>query len=78
MYLDDKPENEYIQIRNTCKKAIACLLISSTLIIIIPKESTMYKMIIANELTYEKVNFIVETVNDKVDKIMEIKKQNSQ
>lgn len=34
-------------------------------------------MLLANELTYEKVNFLVETINEKVDKTIEIKKQNS-
>lgn len=50
--------------------SIAAIIISC-LTVFIPKEETMYKMMVANYVTYENVEIAADTIQDGVDYIMD-------
>ena len=47
------------------------MLTSLILLMFIPKETTMYKMLIASEITYERADEVVKMIDNKADAIVE-------
>ena len=66
-YLVDKNDPRYKSLRTSS----IILLISLIILILIPKESTIYKMLIANEITYERADEVVKMIDNKADAIVE-------
>lgn len=66
-YLVDKNDPRYKSLRTSS----IILLISLIILILIPKESTIYKMLIVNETTYEQVDEVVKIIDNKTDEIIE-------
>lgn len=62
---------------NISKKFIIPLAITSILVIVVPSKQTVYKMMVANLVTYENVDLTTETIEEAfdhaIDKLMELK-----
>ena len=66
-YLVDKNNPRY----KPLKISIIVLLISLILLVLIPTESTVYKMLIANEITDERMDDVIKIIDNKTDEIIE-------
>lgn len=66
-YLVDKNDPRYKSLRTSS----IILLISLIILILIPKESTIYKMLIANEITYDRMDDVIKIIDNKTDEIIE-------
>lgn len=53
------------------KRVAISAIISCIVMIVIPSKETMYKMIVAKNVTYENVEIASETIKDSVDYIIE-------
>lgn len=66
-YLVNKNSPQY----KPLKISIIVLSISLILLVLIPTESTVYKMLIANEITYERMDDVIKIIDNKTDEIIE-------
>lgn len=66
-YFVDKNSSHY----KPLKTSFIVLSVSLILLVLIPAESTVYKMLIANEITYEQVDEVVKMIDNKTDAIVE-------
>ncbi len=57
------------QLTNRLKKVLIILCISTGVYTVTPSEETMYKMLVAQYVTYENVDKATETIKDGVDYI---------
>lgn len=64
-------DDELVAINKAIKKLIAISIVCTLVVIIIPSESTMYKMLIANEVTYERAETVIQVIDEKVEAIMD-------
>lgn len=53
------------------KRDIAVLIISLLAVIFVPSQETMYKMLVANYVTYENVETATDAIKDSVDYIFD-------
>lgn len=53
------------------KRDIAVLIISLLAVVFIPSKETMYKMLVANYVTYENVETATDAIKDSVDYIFD-------
>lgn len=63
-------DDELVAINKAIKKLIAISIVCTLVVIIIPTKSTMYKMLIANEVTYERAETVIQVIDEKVEAIM--------
>lgn len=66
-YFVDKNSRHY----KPLKISIIVLSVSLILLVLIPTESTVYKMLIANEITYERMDDVIKIIDNKTDEIIE-------
>lgn len=67
-YLD---EDKLVTINKAIKRLIAISIVCILTTMIIPSQSTMYKMLIANEVTYERAETVIQVIDEKVEAIMD-------
>lgn len=64
-------DDELVAINKAIKKLIAISIVCTLVATIIPSQSTMYKMLIANEVTYERAETVIQVIDEKVEAIMD-------
>lgn len=57
--------------RKILKVSISIIILCLIVNVSIPSQSTMYKMLIANEVTYERAETVIQVINEKVEMIMD-------
>lgn len=74
VFLDcfEDDDSEMIKLNKITKKIIAVLTISGLLTCVIPNETTMTKMILAQNVTYERVETVTDTVTTVYNDIMDL------
>ena len=70
--LDDCDEETLKMVRSIGKKAIVIALVCATLVTFVPSEETITKMLIAQNVTYERVEVVGDTVQSVYGDIMEL------
>ena len=68
----DEETNDYKKFSKIAKRTLTTFLLSAVLFIAIPTESTLTKMIVAQNVTYERVEMVGETVKDVYEDIISL------
>lgn len=68
---DDNDFEKGMEALNISKKLIIPLVITFVLTIVVPSKETIYKMIVANLVTYENVDLTTETLEEAFDHIID-------
>lgn len=68
---DDRDYKRGIEALNISKKLIIPLVISFVLTIVVPSKEAIYKMIVANLVTYENVDMTTETIEEAFDHVID-------
>lgn len=68
---ENKAESLFIKSIKLSKKIGIIFAVCTLITTFIPKEETMYKMMVANFVTYENVEYATEAIEDGVDYIMD-------
>ena len=68
----DEETNDYKKFSKIAKQILTTFLLITVLFIAIPTESTLTKMIVAQNVTYERVEMVGETVKDVYEDIISL------
>lgn len=68
-YYDEEDRHSIAQLTKILKKVLIVLCIVTGVYTVTPSEETMYKMLVAQYVTYENVDKATETIKDGVDYI---------
>ena len=67
-----KETNDYKKFSKITKQILTTFLLTTVIFIAIPTESTLTKMIVAQNVTYERVEMVGETVKDVYEDIISL------
>lgn len=77
IFTESNVGNELRNILNFIKKIVPVLLLSGIVVIFVPSETTITKMIVAQNVTYERVDTVTDTVETVYNDIMNLFEKSS-